>query len=308
MNQPKSSIFLAWIILIFLILVWGSSFILIKRGLLYFTPVELGTLRVSISFLIILPFVFKRIKRYNIQTNLILFVSGLLGNAIPAVLYALAERGLDSLSAGVLNSLTTVFALVVGLVFFNLKVKFINVIGVIIGLAGAVGLLTVSGGNTLNFNIQYGFYVILATIMYALNINIIKYYLKEIDSFSIAVMAFFYTGIISTVILFSASDFYKQLFTDPKVFEGLFYIGILAVFGTVIALILFNYLIKITNVVFSASVTYMMPIVAVMWGIWDGEKLEWYFLIWIGLIITGVLLVNTKKHVRIKLKWFLGNS
>jgi drug/metabolite transporter (DMT)-like permease len=305
MNPATKQKILSWSILFFLVLVWGSSFILIKRGLVYFSPLEVGTLRITISFLVILPFVFARIKKYNLKMQLIFFISGFLGNAIPAYLFAQAETGLDSASTGVLNSLTTLFALLAGLLFFKLKIKIINIIGVIIGLIGAVGLLTVSGGNSLNFNLSYGAYVIIATIMYALNINIIKYYLKEVDAFTIAVMAFFYIGIISSVILFTSTDFYWQLKSDPKVFEGLLYVGILAVLGTIIALILFNYLIKITSVVFSASVTYLMPIVAVMWGIWDGEKFEWFFLVWIGLIIVGVLLVNTKKPVRTKLNWFL---
>jgi drug/metabolite transporter (DMT)-like permease len=298
MSLKKSTSLLAWIILLFLVIIWGSSFFLMKRGLMYFSALEVGMIRLSLSFIILLPFVFSRLKKFSLKQHVLFFLTGIIGNAIPYTLYPFAEKGLDSGPTGVLNSLTTIFALIIGLAFFKIKIKWINVLGVFLGLIGAIGLLSVSGGNTFNFNLKYGLLVVLATIMYAININMIKFFLKEIDSFTIAVMAFFYVGFFTISILFLFTDFYQQLLHDPRIWDGLIYLGILSLFGTVIALIVFNYLIKITSVIFSASVTYLMPIVALLWGVWDGEKFEWYFLFWISLIIGGVLLVNTKKPIR----------
>ncbi|MCP4550816.1 MAG: DMT family transporter [Bacteroidetes bacterium] len=294
MSSTKNNALLSWLILIALMITWGSSFILIKKGLTVFSSMQIGALRIGIAFLVLLPFAFSRLTKINRrQWKILFFVS--LGSASPAFLFPLAQRGLDSATAGVLNSLTPLFTLIVGLLFFQLKVKWFNVVGVIIGLVGAVGLISISGGASFSFNIGYAAYIIIAAIFYALNGNLIKSFLKQLDSFTITIFSFFIFGLPALFYLFLGTNFIEQINNDPMVWEGLAYISTLAIFGTAIALVLFNYLVKINTVIFASSVTYLIPIVAFAWGIVDGEQFGLGYGLCIMLILFGIFMVNAKR-------------
>lgn len=288
--------FLSWIILSGLVLTWGSSFILIKRGLEVFSPAVVGSLRVTITFLILMPFAFSRIGKTNAKDLMWLGISGFIGNLLPAFLFAKAQTGINSSTAGLLNSLTPLFTLLVGLSLFGIKTRWINVLGVIIGLLGAAGMISQSGGNSFEFNISYASYIILATIFYAINVNLIKTKLNHIDSLGITSITFSLVGLPALAILLLGTDFTSQI-TQPGAMQGLAYIAILAIVGTGIAMIAFNVLIKITSALFASSVTYLIPVVAILWGIADSEQFEPEYIVWIGMIIGGVILVNRKKSV-----------
>ncbi len=290
---------LSWLILLALVLTWGSSFILIKRGLLYFDPVTVGSLRVVITFLFLLPLALMRIHRHDIKSLGWLALAGFVGNLFPAFLFAKAQTGIDSATAGMLNSLTPLFTMVVGFLVFGIRVKPIQVIGVLIGLAGAIGLIRISGGNSFTFNIYYAAFVVAATIMYAINVNLIKAKLSHIDSLSITSIAFFMAGLPALVILLFFSDFKMIATTTADWYIGLGYLTVLAVVGTGLAMIAFNKLIKMTSPVFASSVTYMMPLVALMWGVIDGEHFNMEYMLWIAMIIGGVLLVNHNRKPRL---------
>jgi drug/metabolite transporter (DMT)-like permease len=223
-------------------------------------------------------------------------IVGIVGNGIPAFLFTKAETGIDSSLAGILNSLTPLFALIVGLLFFKSKTKWYNVLGVFIGLAGTIGLMSISGNKSLEFNFSYGIYVIIATMLYAINLNVLKRFLKDVDAITITAFAFLTIGIPSLIYLFANTDFVTVIQTRPHAMVGLGYIAILGVFGSAIAVILYNKLIKTTGVLFAASVTYLMPVVAVFWGIADGEKFELIYVLWILIILMGVFLVNYTFH------------
>lgn len=295
-NTKNDSVLLAWLILIVLVLTWGSSFILIKKGLIAFTAVQVGVLRIGIASLALLPMAIKHIKRFPKSKWKYILLSGVIGNLIPAYLFAQAETGIDSSLAGVLNSMTPLFTLLLGLGFFQQKVTRSNTLGVIVALVGAFGLISVSGGNEFSFNLKYSLLVFIATICYAININMVKRYLQDVPALLITVYAFFVIGIISWLVLFTGTDFVSRLAEQPQAFSSLGFIAILAVMGTAVAMILFNHLIRITNAVFASSVTYLMPIMAVIWGIVDGEAFEAVYLVWIGLILGGVFLVNSRKR------------
>jgi drug/metabolite transporter (DMT)-like permease len=286
---------LSWIILVGLVLTWGSSFILIKRGLEVFTPTEVGALRVSITFLFLLPLAITRMKGITKKDLLWLAISGFIGNLLPAFLFAKAQTGLNSSTAGLLNSLTPLFTLLIGLTLFGIKTKWINVLGVFIGLVGAAGLISQTGGHSFEFNISYASYIILATIFYAINVNLIKTKLKHIDAIAITSLTFGLVGIPALIILFFMTNFVTQISTEPLALTGLGYISILAIVGTGIAMIAFNTLIKFTSALFASSVTYLIPVVAILWGIFDAERFEPQYFAWILLIIGGVILVNRKK-------------
>lgn len=286
---------IAWGILIGLALIWGSSFILIKKGLMFFSSTEVGALRISITFLVLLPLAFSRMKYLSAYEWKYLAIAGIIGSGFPAFLFAQAQTGIDSSLAGILNSMTPLFTLVVGLSFFSLKVRWFNVAGVLIGLAGAIGLISISGGRSFQFNIQYAILVIIATICYATNVNIIKFKLKNTDAVTITVFSFFTIGLPVLLYLLLFTDFIRQVSTEAGALEGLGYIAILAVFGTGLALVAFNKLVKLASPLFAASVTYLIPVVAVFWGLLDGEKLTTGFIIWMAMILTGIFLVNKKK-------------
>lgn len=287
---------LQWTILLALVLTWGSSFILIKRGLEYFSAVEVGALRVVITFLFLLPIALSKLRHISRNDFYWLSFSGMMGSLVPAFLFSYAQTGIDSATAGLLNSLTPLFTLIAGYLIFGLKTRFINIVGVIIGLLGAIGLISISGGNSLIFNMKYASMILLATILYAINVNLIKAKLKHINAVTITAVTFFTAGIFATAILLFATDFTSQLATENSAWAGVGYIALLAIIGTALAMIAFNQLIKITGPVFASSVTYLIPVVALMWGIADGEFFSPDHLLWISMIIGGVLLVNLKKH------------
>ncbi|HOX78711.1 MAG TPA: DMT family transporter [Bacteroidales bacterium] len=297
-SLTNSSLF-PWIILVILAVIWGSSFILIKKGLNYFTSVEVGALRISIAFLFLLPFVFKRIRRLSRREWKFLILNGMIGSGFPAFLFAKAQTGIDSSLAGILNSLTPLFTLIVSLSFFSLKIRWFNILGVMIGLIGAIGLISISGGKSFDFNFGYAVYIIFATICYATNVNIVKYKLKDTDALTITVFSFFTIGIPILLYLLLFTGFINKMTTIPTSWEGLGYIGILAVVGTGMALIAFNKLVKIASPVFAASVTYLIPVVAVSWGMIDGEKITIFAFFWMMVILLGVFLVNKKKAVKL---------
>jgi len=278
--------------MIALAIVWGSSYILMKRGLEFFPAMQVGALRITISFLFLLPFALWRIKRVKKENLKYLVIVGFLGSGIPAFLFAEAQTGLDSQIAGIINSVAPLFVLIFGTLFFNVRVKWYNVAGVFIGLSGAIGLLSACGNKSFDSNLGFGIYIIIATMLYSININVIKKYLKETDSLTITAISFIFIGVPSIIYLMSGTDFITRLSETPGAMKGMGYLSLLAILGTALAGILYNYLIKISSVLFSASVTYIIPIVAIMWGTNDGEHFYLGYIIWIALIFSGIFLVN----------------
>jgi len=294
MKLKEKKYIIPWIILVALMLTWGSSFILIKRGLEVYSDVEVGALRICITFIIFIPFV-KRFSKIKAGQWKYLAIVGIVGSGAPAFLFAKAQTGIDSNLAGILNSLTPLFTLIISISLFRVKSRFINILGVIIGLIGAVGLIFVSGDKGFEFNFSFAIYVIIAAICYAISVNFVKNYLQDIDSLTITAFSFLIIGLPVLIYLIFFTDFTNHLVSNNRALEGLGYISILAIVGTGIALTAFNYLVKITNAVFASSVTYLIPIVAIIWGKIDGEKFKPIYIIWIVLILFGVFLVNKKK-------------
>lgn len=286
--------YLHWILLFSLAIIWGSSFIIMKRSLEYFSALELGALRIAFAGLALFPFAFKRMKGIATKTWLQLIVVGLIGNTIPAFLFAYAQTGISSSQAGILNSTTPLFALIVGLAFYKIKIGWWNVLGVFIGLMGAVLIIYGQSDGNLQFNFFYSLLVFLASILYAFNLNLIKQHLANVESFTIAVISYFVLLGPALIYLFFGTSFIQTI-QEPGNLQGLIYPAILGVVGSAAAISLFNVLIKMKSVLFAASVTYMIPIVALFFGILDGEKFAPINFLWVAAILGGVLLVNKKK-------------
>ncbi len=297
MNQPaswKSNKSLAWIFLILLSLIWGSSFILIKKSLLVFTPLEVGALRIATAGLFLAPIALRELAGLNRRNWRVLLLAGFLGSFGPAFLFAIAQTQLNSGLAGALNALTPLFTILIGSWFFGTVVTRKNAIGIAIGFVGTV-LLILSGnsGKLGSFNF-YALFVVLATVMYAANLNIIKAYLGGLKPLTITSVSLLMILPLALVILASMTQFSTKIMYQEGAWEAFGYVSLLGVLGTAIALIIFNKTVQISTPLFTSSVTYIIPIVAVMWGFFDGESLSPAHLGSMALIIAGVFIANRK--------------
>jgi len=265
-----------------------------KRGLEVYDHREVAALRMSISFLCLIPFAIKHFKSIERKYWKYLAIVGIFGNGIPAFLFTKAQTGLSSSLTGMLNSLVPLFTLLLGVILFKTKFKANRFIGAFIGLIGAIGLITSNGIDFHDSNLSYTFYVVAATICYAISVNTINKYLTEIGSLKITAISFLFIGPPILIYLFSTS-FLTTTITNPVSVIALSYIAILSIFGTVISVILFNMLIKKTSGVFATSVTYLIPIIAIFWGIMDGESINYIQIISILIILIGIYFINKFK-------------
>lgn len=293
-NHQKGPGLVSWLLLIILALVWGSSFILIKKSLLTFSAAEVGTLRMFIAFLGLLPFALSAIHKIERKKLPILFLVGFVGSLLPAILFAIAQTQLESAITGVINAMTPVFVLLIGLVFFGNRIKVINIAGIAIGFIGCSFIMLGEAYFDLSGVNLYALFVIGATVMYGISVNLIKNYLSEIRSLHITAISFTLVSPISLGYLLLATDFLDKVSTEPSFLSGLVYISTLALVGTAMALVIFNKLVKTASPIFASSVTYVIPIVAIGWGLIDGEVLNIYQLMGIGIVLAGVYLANKK--------------
>lgn len=284
----------SWSILIVLALVWGSSYILMKKALVVFEPMELAGLRILISSLFFLPFFIKNFKKIVWQNWKYYLIVGLLGSGFPALLFAFAQTKLNSSLTGILSSLTPLFTLITGILFFSKSINRNQVNGVIVGLSGAL-LLMALGNEQAQFDLQtLGFtaLVVLACLFYALSSNTVGSKLPNKSSFDISTSAFTFLLPLGIAILCN-----EQVWIPLKQsngLEGLAYVGVLSLGGTVAASVLFFHLVQIRDAVFASMVSYLIPIVALMWGFLDGEKISLIHAAGMTLILFGVFLTRKK--------------
>jgi len=285
---------LRWLYLIILSIIWGSSFILMKRALVGLTPIQVGALRILITAVFLLLIGFKRILKIKRRHWYYLTLNGFVGTFFPVFLFAYALEKIDSSIASILNSLTPLNTLIFGALVFGFGFKRRQLIGVLIGLIGTLMLILKGAEVNPSQDYFYASFILLASVGYALNVNILKKYLHDLDAFSITVGNFALL-IIPTLLVLSFTDFYTTFEITETSSEAILYISILSIFGTGLAKIMFNRLIQISNPIFSSSVTYLIPIIAISWGILDGEKITFLQLVSGFIILLGVYLVNKSK-------------
>ncbi len=281
---------MSWFIFALLALIWGSSFILMKEGLKAFTPYQVASLRMLFAGFVLLPFAFNALKRIPREKLGLVIFSGLLGNFIPAYLFCIAETQIDSSLAGILNSLTPMFTIIVGVLFFKAQTNMVKIAGMLIGFVGLSFLLAV-GKNMSFHNLSYASLVLLATLFYGINVNIVGRFMQQLGSLNVASIAFAFLIIPSGLVLYF-TGYFNTDFSSPIVLKSLLASSVLGVIGTSIATILFYYLVKQSGMLFGSMVTYGIPVVAVAWGILDGENLNLLQMASLGLILFGVWIVN----------------
>jgi len=278
-----------WSILILLSLIWGTSFILMKKGLRSFDAIQIASLRIFISYIFLLPVAIANIRKIKRDNLLSLIIIGLIGNALPAFLYPFAQRRIDSSIAGMLNALTPLFTLLIGILLYSRKARWSQVAGILIGLAGAAGLLY---RGSFSFD-PLGLFIVLATFFYGISSNQVTL-IKNLNGVVITSLAFFIIGPLAGVSLL-ISDFGPALETENWL-RNLGFISILSIFGSGIALGLFNILILRTSPVYAVSVTYLAPIVSTLWGFADGEHITLFMIISVICILAGVYLTIKRKN------------
>jgi len=283
-----------WIVLFSLALVWGSSFILMKLALKGLTPIQVGALRMLFSAVFLLIIGFNKLKLIHRKHWKYIFLNALLGTFFPVFLFAFAIQNIDSSIVAILNSFTPLATLILGSLFFGFLFKRIQLLGIFIGLFGTIYLIAQSASHNPNDNYWFALAVIIASIGYAFNVNILKKYLADLDATAIAVGNFLLVIIPAGIVLVS-TGFFTQDLTEPVVLNAIGYMSILAVLGTAIAKIFFNRLVQVSSPIFASSVTYLIPIVALIWGVWDGEHIHSTQIIAGIVILIGVYLVNRKK-------------
>ncbi|OBX25313.1 drug/metabolite transporter (DMT)-like permease [Gelidibacter algens] len=288
-------IHIKWVYLIVLAVIWGSSFILMKKALLGITPYQLGALRTVLTGLFLFSVGIKAVKSIDKRQWKWLILSGFLGSFFPAFFFAIAETEIDSSVASILNSLVPLNTVLMGFAVFGIASTKRQIVGVIVGFIGTALLILKGAELNPNQNYLYALFVILSTVMYAANVNIIKRYLQNVKPLHIAVGNYVGIFIPALVVLLWSGFFTETTYTAPNFKMALLYVGILSLFGTALSKVLFNSLIQMSTPVFASSVTYLMPLVALMWGVLDGEG----FSAWQGLaafvILIGVFLSHKRK-------------
>ena len=283
-----------WFFLFLLALTWGSSFILIKKGLLGLSPLQLGSLRTVISSLFIFIIGYKSLKTIQNHQWKWIVITGFLGTFFPSFLFAFAETEVDSGVVSILNSLVPLNTILIGLAVFKITSTKTQVFGVILGFIGASMLIFNSMELHPDQNYLYAGFVVLATVMYASSVNIIKYYLQDVKPIAIAT-GNFVAIVIPAVLVLSFSNFFTaETFQNETIYMSIGCVAILSLFGTVMAKIIFNTLIQLSSPVFASSVAYLMPLVALLWGLLDGEVFGLNQGLASLLILLGVYLVNKK--------------
>ena len=289
MNSKQSR----WFILILLAIIWGSSFILMKKALIHLNPIQVGALRIIFTALTLFIIGFKNISKVNKKQWYYIAVTAFLGSFFPAFMFAFAVQKIDSSIVSILNSLTPLNTLVVGALFFGFSFLRKQFIGVIIGLIGALILIVKGAELNPEQNYLYALLIVFASIGYAFNVNILKNHLNELNALTIVTGNFIIIFIPALVVLWW-TDFFEITYIEQAK-SSLLYLVLLSVFGTAMAKTLFNKLIQMTSPIFSSSVTYLIPIVALFWGVLDGERLYFGQFLAGTLILLGVYLTNKGK-------------
>lgn len=283
---------LKWVLLSILSLIWGSSFILIKKGLIGLTPIQLGSLRIIFAGIFLILVGFKSLSKISFQQWKFIALTALFGTFIPAYLFAIAQTEIDSSVSSILNSLTPLNTLVIGSLAFGLQFRRNQIIGVIIGLIGSALLILNGAINHPEQNYYYALLVIIASVCYATNVNLVKKHLSGMAPLSITTGNFLVMLLPATLILYF-TDF-LDVVSMPQVQHSMLFIVILGVIGTGIANIIFFKLIQLSSPVFATSVTYLIPIVAFFWGLLDNEMLTPIQFFGAFIILIGVYLSAKK--------------
>ena len=292
--------FINWSIFILLSVIWGSSFLLMKIGMqagtVQLSPYQVASLRMVFSGLVLLPFALKALQQIPKNKLGLVILSGIIGNFIPAYLFCIAETKIDSALAGILNSLTPLFTIIVGMLVFKISIDSKKIGGILLGLVGLC--ISVVAGKTLHFeNISFSIFIILATICYGFNVNMVGKHMQNISAINIASLAFSFSIIPGMIILYM-TGYFSNDFTNPALLNATLASGTLGVINTSIASILFYVLVKRAGILFASTVTYAIPFVSLAMGLLYNEAIHPMRLLGLAIILCGVYIVNKRSTAK----------
>ena len=290
-SESKSPLII-WLAIIGLALIWGSSFILVKKSLLAYSAMQVGALRIFSATLFFVPFFIQRRKHFLPGQWKYLLIAGLTGNMLPAILFSVAGQHLSSALSGMLNAFTPLFALIIGILFYAQKTNWKQIMGIILGLIGCIGLLVAGKGFDLDFNI-HALWVVLATLLYGINMHIVKTHLSNLHPLTSTSGIFMMIGPIALSLL-ALSGFFSVPVDEAHVWPLISGIG-LGLLGSAIGMLVFNQIIKWTSAVIASSVTYLIPIVALAWGTLDGESIYLSQITFMIILLVGIYGINKSK-------------
>lgn len=295
-----------WLILFFLGAVWGSSFILLKIGTRYYSYTEVAAIRMFFGGMVMIPFFYEIWKKYDRKTIQWMAISALLGSGIPAFLYAYSASKMDSNINGVINSLTPIFTLIVGVVWLRNRMSILTLLGLIIGFIGVLLLFTQKGVTV--HQSRYAIFPLIATMMYGINMNVVKVKLGHLPAMDILKGVFSILGILFTplvliwsvfrgvdISLFSIRFWEISASASEQQIRSMTALFIVGALGSLFASYLFYILVRNTNALFSSMNTYLIPLTAILWGWLDGEFIGWIHFVSLLLILLGVYLVSKRK-------------
>ncbi|MBS1951681.1 MAG: Permease of the drug/metabolite transporter (DMT) superfamily [Cytophagales bacterium] len=292
--MPEKNRFAAVVLLLTLSVIWGTSFILIKQGLKVFSPDEVGALRVATAFLFLMPVSLQRVKEIQRPDYWKIFLSGMLAVFIPAFLFASAQTHLNSSLAGILNTQSPIWTMIIGAAFFSQRFRGWAIFGAIISLAGCIVLAMARPGSVWGGFNSWSLLIVLACACYGLNLNFIKFKVTGVDPMTLISVSLLFIAPLAYIYLFGFTEVVNKLSSTPGAWSAFGFVAILALMSTAVANLLFYKLLRISSPFFTSSVTYVMPIVSVMWGVIDGEVLLLGHLTGMVLILGGVFLANQK--------------
>jgi drug/metabolite transporter (DMT)-like permease len=284
-----------WVSFLFLMLVWGSSFKLMKESLKVFSPMEAASLRLVFAMITVIGFAIPHFIKIEKSKMKHLVLSAVIAMGAPAFMFATAQgAGIVGSIAGILNALTPMMTFLIGILFFKQEMTSRKVIGLLIGFCGSATLILVNQKGSIEINF-FAFLIILATVSYGLNVNYIKRYLSDVPSLQLSLITVSLVGVMGLCVL-PTTDFMSKIMTHPNGRLALLQIATLGVLGTAVAQIVFNKMLSYTSALFASSITYFIPIVALLWGIFDQETLSLWHYIGMVMIIGGVLIMNKKQN------------
>ena len=284
-----------WFYLAILSLIWGSSFILIKKGLVGLNSVQLASLRMIFAASVIYIYSYNSIKKIPKKSWKWIVITAYLGTFFPVYLISYGQTEIESGLASIITTVTPINTLIIGIIFFSLTFSIKQLLGLFIGLVGAVLLLYEASETNLNSNIYFSFFIYLTTVGYAASVNLIKKYLTNIPPEAVPAGIFLSISPPAIIVLYF-SDFTDLNFQGPLILKSIFFVLVLGVFGSAIAQTLFNKFVKIASPIFASAVTYTMPVVAIFWALIDGEILSIMQFFATAIILIGVYLVNKRKQ------------
>ena len=293
MNPEKEK----WVLLVVLSIIWGSSFILIKKSLEHFNPYEVGALRVLIAGILLLPIAIGNIKKFPRKYLKWLILAAITGNFIPMFLFPIAETKVSSSIAGIINSMMPIFVIIVGMLFWKFATTKKQLIGVAISFSGAC-ILAFSGGSNGELKLIPVLLLLTATLCYAISTTTVKSKLHEIPAKILSAFVFSFVLILPSLISLFFAGFFNNLEVSKGLFIGLGYVSLLSIFGTGLAMMLNYRLLNISTPLFASTVTLLMPIVAIIWGVLDGERLTEFQFLGAFIILAGLIFLRTKSLIK----------